>query len=186
MIYFTDVVGLAPAFVGTLFLVARIWDTVNDPMMGMVVDNTRTKWGKFRPWILIGTILNAVVLIFLFKKPDLDGVPLYAYFSVMYILWGMTYTIMDIPYWSMIPSLTNDKAEREKVAVIPRIFASIGGLTIATFGLTFVDTLGQGDKVKGYASLALIIAIVFIISSAITCINVKELQQKKQKILVKS
>ena len=57
----------------------------------------------------------------------------------------MTYTIMDIPYWSMIPSLTNDKAEREKVAVIPRIFASIGGLTIATFGLTFVDTLGQGD-----------------------------------------
>ena len=181
MIYFTDVVGLAPAFVGTLFLVARIWDTVNDPMMGMVVDNTRTKWGKFRPWILIGTILNAVVLIFLFKKPDLDGVPLYAYFSVMYILWGMTYTIMDIPYWSMIPSLTNDKAEREKVAVIPRIFASIGGLTIATFGLTFVDTLGQGDKVKGYASLALIIAIVFIISSAITCINVKEPSTKEAK-----
>lgn len=181
MIYFTDVVGLAPAFVGTLFLVARIWDTVNDPMMGMVVDNTKTKWGKFRPWILIGTILNAVVLIFLFKKPDLDGVPLYAYFSVMYILWGMTYTIMDIPYWSMIPSLTNDKAEREKVAVIPRIFASIGGLTIATFGLTFVDTLGQGDKVKGYASLALIIAIVFIISSAITCINVKEPSTKEAK-----
>ena len=181
MIYFTDVVGLAPAFVGTLFLIARIWDTVNDPMMGMVVDNTKTKWGKFRPWILIGTILNAVVLIFLFKKPDSDGVPLYAYFSVMYILWGMTYTIMDIPYWSMIPSLTNDKAEREKVAVIPRIFASIGGLTIATFGLTFVDTLGQGDKVKGYASLALIIAIVFIISSAITCINVKEPSTKEAK-----
>lgn len=174
MFYLTDVIGLAPAFVGTLFLIARIWDTINDPMMGMIVDNTRTKWGKFRPWILIGTILNAVVLFFLFKRPDLDGLPLYAYFSVMYILWGMTYTVMDIPYWSMIPSLTKDKAEREKVAVIPRIFASIGGLTIGTFGLTFVAKLGQGNDVKGFEVLAFIIAVVFIISSLITCINVKE------------
>ena len=174
MFYLTDVIGLAPAFVGTLFLIARIWDTINDPMMGMIVDNTRTKWGKFRPWILIGTILNAVVLFFLFKRPDLDGLPLYAYFSVMYILWGMTYTVMDIPYWSMIPSLTKDKSEREKVAVIPRIFASIGGLTIGTFGLTFVAKLGQGNDVKGFEVLAFIIAVVFIISSLITCINVKE------------
>ena len=174
MIYFTDAVGLAPAFVGALFLIARIWDAINDLMMGMVVDNTKTKWGKFRPWILIGTILNAVVLIFLFKKPDLDGSPLYVYFSIMYILWGMTYTIMDIPYWSLIPSLTQDKAEREKIAVIPRIFASIGGLTIGTFGLTFIAKLGQGNDVKGYEALAFIIAIIFIISSIITCINVKE------------
>lgn len=174
MFYFTDVVGLAPGFVGTLFLVARIWDTVNDPMMGMVVDNTKTKWGKFRPWILIGTIINAIVLIFLFKKPDLDGLPLYAYFSVMYILWGMTYTIMDIPYWSMIPSLTKDKEERERVAVIPRVFASIGGLTIGTFGLTFVAVLGGGNDVKGFELLAVVIASIFILSSVITCINVKE------------
>ncbi len=120
MFYFTDVVGLNPAYVGTLFLVARLWDAVNDPMMGMIVDNTRTKWGKFRPWIMIGTIVNAVVIVFMFRKPDLEGTALYAYYSIMYILWGMTYTIMDIPYWSMLPSLSNDKEEREKIAVIPR------------------------------------------------------------------
>ena len=174
MIYFTDTIGLAPGFVGTLFLVARIWDTVNDPMMGMIVDNTRTKWGKFRPWILIGTIINAIVLFLLFKKPNLDGIPLYAYFSIMYILWGMTYTIMDIPYWSMIPSLTKDKTERERIAVIPRVFASIGGLTVVTFGLSLVKLFGQGDNVKGYEYLALGIAIVFVICSIITCVNVKE------------
>lgn len=92
----------------------------------------------------------------------------------MYILWGMTYTIMDIPYWSMIPSLTKDKQERERVAVIPRIFASIGGLTIGTFGLTFVALLGGGNDVKGFELLAVVIAAIFILSSVITCLNVKE------------
>ena len=68
MIYFTDTIGLTPLFVGNLFLVARVWDAFNDPMMGFVVDNTRTKWGKFRPWILIGTVLNAIVFsIYVYK-----------------------------------------------------------------------------------------------------------------------
>ena len=87
MIYFTDVVGINPAFVGTLFLMARLWDAINDPIMGMIVDNTRSRFGKFRPWIFIGTILNSVVLFLLFRKPDLEGTSLYLYYSVMYILW---------------------------------------------------------------------------------------------------
>lgn len=110
------------AFVGNLFLVARVWDAFNDPMMGFVVDNTRTKWGKFRPWILIGTVLNAIVLVFMFTKPSgLEGTGMYIYFSVVYILWGMTYTVMDIPYWSMLPSLSSTKKERDSMSVIPRI-----------------------------------------------------------------
>ena len=181
MFYFTDVIGLNPAFVGTLFLIARVWDTVNDPMMGMLVDNTRTKWGKFRPWILIGTLINAVVLFFLFKKPDLTGAPLYAYFSVMYILWGMTYTIMDIPYWSMIPSLTQDKEEREKISVIPRVFAAIGNLCVATFGLSMVHQLGNGNQAKGFEYLALGISIIFIITSVVMCLKVKEPSTKVAK-----
>ena len=174
MVYFTDAVGLNPAFVGTLFLVARLWDAVNDPAMGMIVDNTRSKFGKFRPWIFIGTVLNAVVIVFLFRKPDLEGLPLYAYFSIMYILWGMTYTIMDIPYWSMIPALTSSKEEREQVAVIPRIFASTAWLIMGTFGLSIVKKLGNGNVVKGYSSFAVVIAVAFIISAIITCLNVKE------------
>ena len=175
MYYLTDVVGLVPAFVGTLFLVARLWDAINDPMMGMIVDNTRSRWGKFRPWILIGTILNAVVLIAMFFKPNgLEGKMLYAYISVAYILWGMTYTVMDIPFWSMIPALSSDKKEREKIAVVPRIFASLAWLSIGSFGLPVIGLLGNGNEGRGFSLLAVGIAIFFIFASTLTVINVKE------------
>lgn len=175
MIYFTDSIGLAPAFVGNLFLVARLWDAVNDPAMGMIVDNTKTKMGKFRPWILIGTLLNAVVLVFLFKRPEgLGGSALYTYYSIMYILWGMTYTVMDIPYWSMLPSLSKTNEERAQMSVIPRIFASCAWLIMGAFGISIVNTLGSGNQTKGYEYFAIIIAIIFAITSIITVVNVKD------------
>ena len=188
MIYFTDVVGINPAFVGTLFLMARLWDAINDPIMGMIVDNTRSRFGKFRPWIFIGTILNSVVLFLLFRKPDLEGTSLYLYYSVMYILWGMTYTIMDIPYWSMIPTLATTKEDREKISVVPRIFASLGGLTVTTFGIALVNKLGSGNQIKGFEYFALGIVIIFIISTIVTCINVKEktqVQVNNEKVNIK-
>ncbi|MGL5351177.1 MAG: melibiose:sodium transporter MelB [Cetobacterium sp.] len=175
MYYFTDVLGLAPAFVGTLFLVARMWDAVNDPAMGMLVDNTRSKWGKFRPWIMIGTILNAITVVGMFTKPEaFAGKSLYIYISIMYILWGMTYTIMDIPFWSMIPSLSSDKKEREEIAVVPRIFASLAWLSLGSFGLPLIAFLGKGNEGRGFSLLSLGIAAIFILTSIITVMNVKE------------
>ncbi len=174
MIYLTDTVGLPPLFVGNLFLVARVWDAFNDPMMGFIVDNTRTRWGKFRPWILIGTVLNAVILIMLFRCPDLEGFSLYAYYSVMYILWGMTYTVMDIPYWSMLPSLSSTKEERDSMSVIPRIFASTAWLLMGAFALKLVDVFGKGSTAKGYAILAIVIGVIFLVTSLITVIFVRD------------
>ena len=150
------------------------WDAVNDLGMGIIVDNTRTKWGKFRPWLLIGTIVNAVVFVCLFTNWGLSGTSLYVFAAVMYVLWGMTYTIMDIPYWSMLPNLTKDKREREKLSVIPRIFASIGGsLIVGGFGLQIIEFLGKGNDQAGYTRFAWIIAIVFVIAILITVCNVK-------------
>ncbi len=181
MVYLTDDIGLNSAFVGTLFLVARFWDAINDTVMGIIVDNTRTRFGKFRPWLLIGTLINAVVLIFLFVKPDLDQTGLYIYFSIMYILWGMTYTIMDIPYWSMIPMLANDKASREKISVIPRIFASSAWIFIGAVGLQAINLLGNGDRIIGHEMLAKVIAVIFVVTTLITCFNVKEPSTKEIK-----
>ena len=175
MYYFTDVLGLAPAFVGTLFLVARMWDAINDPAMGMIVDNTRSKWGKFRPWILIGTLLNAITVVGMFTKPEaFSGKSLYIYISIMYILWGMTYTVMDIPFWSMIPALSDDKKEREEIAVVPRIFASLAWLSLGSLGLPLITFLGKGNEGRGFSLLSLGIAGVFILTTLLMVINVKE------------
>lgn len=174
MMYLTDFRSVAPAFVGTLFMVARIWDAFNDPFMGMVVDNTRTRWGKFRPWIMIGTILNAIVLVFLFLDNGLTGNKYLVWCSVFYILWGMTYTIMDIPYWSLVPALTDDDDERSQISAIPRIFASCAWLVINSFGLVMVTKLGSGNDVKGFSILAIIISIVFIFASLVTVLTCKE------------
>ena len=149
MFYLTDVCKIDPIFTGNLFLFARLFDAVNDPVMGLVVDNTRTRWGKFRPWILLGTILNAVVLVFLFLNPGLDGGRQLTYIAVTYLLWGITYTLMDIPYWSMIPALTDDEKERDTISVIPRIFASVAWMLIGYWGLPLVKLLG-GRQTGGW------------------------------------
>ncbi|XCP85199.1 melibiose:sodium transporter MelB [Roseburia hominis] len=187
MMYLTDYRSVAPAFVGSLFMVARIWDAFNDPFMGMVVDNTRTKWGKFRPWIMIGTVLNAIVLVLLFMDNGLEGKSYLVWCSVFYILWGMTYTIMDIPYWSLVPALTDDEDERSQISAIPRIFASCAWLVINSFGLLMVSKLGAGNDVKGFSILATIISIVFILASLVTVLTCKEqvVTQNAEKTSVK-
>lgn len=174
MLYYTDVLKLSAAFVGTLFFAAKFWDAVNDLGMGMIVDNTHTKWGKFRPWLVIGTLINAVVLVCLFTDWGLSGISLYVFAVVMYILWGMTYTIMDIPYWSMLPNLTSDPEERDRIAVIPRIFASVGNsVLIGGFGLQIMDFLGKGNAQTGFTRFAWLIAFMFILTIGITVFNVK-------------
>lgn len=112
MIYFTDIIKVNPAFIGAMFFVAKLWDAFNDLFMGMIVDNTRSRWGKFIPWLVIGTLVNSVIFVVLFTDFHLSGVGLCVFATAAYIMWGMTYTIMDIPYWSIIPNLTTNPEER--------------------------------------------------------------------------
>lgn len=180
MFYLTDICKISPIFVGNLFLVARIFDAVNDPIMGLIVDNTHTRWGKFRPWILLGTLLNAIVLFFLFFNPGLDAGQQLAYIAVTYILWGVTYTLMDIPYWSMVPALTDDEKERDTISVIPRIFASAAWMFIGYLGLPLVKLLGAGSQPLGFTRLGAIIAGIFFLCSLVTFFFVREQVSPRQ------
>ena len=120
-IYFVDVMGISAAAIAVLLMAARVFDAFNDPIMGVLVAKTKTRWGKFRPWLLIGTVTNAVMLYLMFSIPptmNASGMLLYA--SVTYILWGVTYTMMDIPYWSMVPAFTESGKERESLSAFAR------------------------------------------------------------------
>lgn len=187
MLYFTDVLNISPLFIGGMFFAAKLWDAFNDLFMGMIIDNTRSRWGKFVPWLVSGTLLNAVVFVVMFTDFGLSGTGLLIFVTVIYILWGMTYTVMDIPYWSIIPNLTSDPQEREKISVLPRIFASIGNsLIIAGFGVTIISTLGGGQL--AYNRFAWIIAVVFVVTVAVTVINLPKIRvspKNKEKVTFK-
>ena len=174
MYYYTDVAGVPAAFVGTLFLVVRMIDALSDPVMGIIVDNTRSRFGKFRPWIVLGTVINSLALLALFSAHLFSGSQLLLFVTVTYIVWGLTYTIMDIPFWSMVPALSARREERERLVVWPRLFASIAWTIVGTYGLTSIAFLGEGDEGEGFLLLSGLVIIAFLASALIIFTQVKE------------
>ena len=173
--YYQDVLGVSAIAMGVILMAARVFDAFNDPIMGIIVAKTRTKWGKFRPWLLIGTVLNAVILYFMFAAPpSLNGGGLIAYAAITYVLWGVTYTMMDIPFWSMIPAFTEGGKERENLSTLARSCAGVGSALVTIITMWCVYALGQGDERSGFARFALILAVLFVAFILITCVSIRE------------
>ncbi len=183
--YFQDVLGVSAVAMGVILMAARVFDAFNDPVMGVIVAKTRTRWGKFRPWLFIGTLTNAVILFIMFScPPTLDGPGLVAYAAVTYILWGVTYTMMDIPYWSMIPAFTEGGREREGLTTLARSCAGVGSAIITVVTMLAVQWLGSAIaggsatareiERTGFRYFALIVAVLFVIFITFTCIAIKE------------
>lgn len=93
-----------------IIFACRIWDAINDPMMGTLISNTHTRLGKYRPWVLIGALSNVIFLVLLFTVRFNSGWANVAFIGTMYLFWGMTYTMNDIAYWDLLPALTNEKS----------------------------------------------------------------------------
>ena len=183
--YFQDLLGVSAIAMGVILMAARIFDAFNDPIMGVIVARTKTRWGKFRPWLMIGTLTNAVVLFLMFAAPPkMDAGGLVAYAAITYILWGITYTMMDIPYWSMIPAFTEGGKERENLTTLARSCAGVGSAIITIITMIAVQSLGKlfaGSgasavmvEVTGFKYFSLVVAILFIVFITLTCLNIKE------------
>ena len=172
MIFYTDVLGLAALSVGTLMLVARVWDAINDPMMGIIVDKTRTRWGKLRPYLLGVAIPMAVFTILTFTNVNLSTQSKLIYAYITYIGWGMVYTVSDVPYWGLSSAMSDDPHDRLRIMTLARILSNVG-LAIAIVVPPLV--LGMlADHPQRYGIVAAVISIIGAALFLLAFFNTKE------------
>ena len=148
-------------------MIALVWDGINDPIMGFIVEKVHFKLGKFKPWILIGAIGNTLAVILLFLVRPASGWVFVALMIVFYILWDTFFTMNDIGYWAMLPSLSNDDQERASLTSKVTVCAAIGGF-LMTAAATLLPTMFGASTGKGaaaiYAIMAIVVSLLFLAS----------------------
>lgn len=179
LFYLTDVLDVSTWVIGavtTVMVIARIFDAINDPFMGVIVDNTRSRWGKFKPWIAIGAIASALLMVALFTDFGLDDGAFVAVFAIAYVGWGITFTMNDIAYWSMLPALSKDQSMREKIGAFARICANIGafGMVVAIVPLSHALAESTGSMRRAYFLIAVGVAVTMLVFQGIMLVLVKE------------
>jgi len=159
--FYTDVFGISAAAAGTLLLVARIFDAILDPVMGLITERVTTRWGKFRPYLLFGTPLLGILLVLTFTTPNFgsEGKLLYAY--VTYITLGVVYTVVNLPYGALATTMTQEPDDRNALSVYRSFGARAGdGLFIGLATTPLVAALGRGNDAQGFQLTAMIYALV--------------------------
>ncbi|MFY8135470.1 MAG: glycoside-pentoside-hexuronide (GPH):cation symporter, partial [Aquimonas sp.] len=148
--FYTDVFGLGAAAAGTLLFVTRLFDAVTDPLMGAIADRTRTRWGQFRPWLLVGALPLALMGVVTFSTPDLGdtGKLIWAYLSFSGLM--LAYTVLSTPYSALSGVMSACSEERTTLNSLRFLFAFGGGALVNKFTLPLVDLLGEGDPHRGW------------------------------------
>ena len=155
-----------------VFTVLRVFDAINDPFMGLVIDNCRSKHGKFKPPMVIGAAVAGACYLVLFADFGLRNYGFVAIFAVAYILWDIFYGLNDIAYWSMLPSLSVEQKVREKMGAFARICANIGMFAVMV-GWQPITT-GLGNTPKAWFMVALVVTVLMLVFQMFTVIGVKE------------
>ena len=191
MIFYTDIFGLPAAVVGTMFLVTRIWDALSDPVMGAIADRTNTRWGKFRPYILWGAVPFGIIGVLTFSTPSLDmtGKIIYAY--ITYSLMMGIYTVVNVPYASLLGVMSPNPKDRNTLATFRMSFAYIGSFIALLLFMPIVNLFsGDGADIiaqqkgwtMGVGVIAVICVILFVLTFALTRERVKPIKQKQAKL----
>lgn len=162
--FYTDVLGLTPAEAGLVFFIASMWDGVTDPVMGWLIEKTRTRWGKYRPYLLLAAVPFAASFAALFFSPDLSGRGLFVWCLVMHVVFRTCYTAIYIPYTGLIARLSSDADERASIAGVKAVFVSLASLSVSFYGLPAVTYFGGEDEALGFLRLALVCATIAVIA----------------------
>ncbi len=177
--YYTNVLMLSHWFIFALMLLARVWDAINDPLMGMIVDRTTTKWGKFKPYIIFTAVPIAVLTFLMYWCPQSMTNPTHimVYCAVVYVLWGMIYTASDVPFWSLPNAMTGDPAERANTISFGRTLNGIGSavptVLYAVLGMVFTANTVAVNR-KKYLIMAVVASIIGIALFANSYFHIKE------------
>lgn len=163
MIFYTDVFGISMAAVSALMLFSRFWDAINDPMVGALTDKTKSKWGRYRPWLLFAAPCTAVLLILTFwARPDWSSPAKIAYMIITYCLLVLGYTCVNIPYGTLCGAMTQDIDERAKINTSRSVAAmiAIGVINIVTVPL--LNLFGHKSAKTGYLAIAILYGCIFV------------------------
>jgi len=183
LIFYTDTFGISAAAAGTIMLIARFWDMASDPIMGIIADRTKTKWGKFRPYILWMALPYSILAVLAFSTPDFGNTGKVVYAGVTYILLMTVFTAINLPYSSLGAVMTSDSYERAGLNSYRFIFAFVGQFIVSGTALSLALYFGKGDSAKGYQYTLILFSIISFILFMITFKTTKERVQppKKQK-----
>ena len=179
LVHLTDVVGFSNkglAVIGVVLTLFGVFDAVIDPFVGAIVDNTKTRWGKFKPWIFSGMIGTGILTVLMFHNFNMSEGAHIALLAGTYLLFSIFFSLNDISYWSLMPAISKDQKVREGVGAFARICANIGMFAMVLIYLSVPDMfagLGLNSR-DAYFVFAIIIAIIMIIFQSITLIGVKE------------
>ena len=152
-------------------IAGRIWDAINDPMMGAIIEGTHMKFGKFRPWILIGALLTGTIIILMFNiQTVFTGWGFVVYMVIMYLLWESAFTMNDIGYWSMLASLSSKKEQRNSATMLTVVFAGLGAF-IGQGGISF---LYPGNVLQAFRWISIGIAVIFMTMQVVMVVFIRE------------
>ncbi len=141
LVYLCIYQGLSPVTMTVAFMIAKVWDAINDPMLATLVNNTKkSRLGRYRPWILGGALVNAVTLALMFL-PLGEGVATvwrYVFYITLYVLWGMSFTVLDVPFWSMLPTIADTTEERNRISSMAKLIGGLGGFLVGMIGTSVI------------------------------------------------
>lgn len=189
MIFYTDVFGIGMGAVATLMLLSRFWDAINDPVIGALSDKTYTRWGRYRPWLLIAAPLTALVLIMTFwAHPDWSDNAKIVYMAATYCILVLGYTCVNIPYGTLCGAMTQNMEERAKINTFRSVSAMIAIGVINIITVPLISALGDGNDKKGYLLIAIIYGCIFAACHIFCFSKTKEVVDipKKQKLSLKT
>ena len=185
--FYTDALGLNPAIIGSIIMFSRFADGFTDVLMGYLIDKTKSKHGKCRPWILWLSIPISIAMILIFMGPNIGSAGKYVYVAITYnLVVTFLYTMINIPYGTMTSLLSRDQQERMSINVVRMTMAQLGSLIINSLTLPFVNAVGGSSNQKSWIIVSVVYSIVAAISFIACFVNTKErvkvAQEKQEKL----